>query len=65
VLILCLRALTCLNSEEGQDLEEYGLRLGKIAVIVMVAVTALGDSFLAFFEGLAAAVEAWSGGSTG
>jgi Flp pilus assembly pilin Flp len=65
VLILCLNVLDCLNSEDGQDLAEYGLLLGLIAVIVMVAVAALGDSLFAFFERLGAAVTAWSGGSTG
>jgi Flp pilus assembly pilin Flp len=66
VLTLYLYVFNWLNGEEGQDLAEYGLLLGLIAVIVMVAVAALGDSLRAFFDRLAAvAVAAWSGGGTG
>jgi pilus assembly protein Flp/PilA len=65
VLILCLYVFNWLNSEEGQDLAEYGLLLGLIAVIVMIAVAALGNSLLAYFNRIAAAVAAWSGGGTG
>jgi Flp pilus assembly pilin Flp len=53
-----------LNREEGQDLAEYGMLLGLIAVIVMVAVAVFGESLLAFFDRLAAAVVAWSLGGT-
>jgi pilus assembly protein Flp/PilA len=65
VLFLYLYVFNSLNSEEGQDLAEYGLLLGLIAVIVMVAVAALGNSLLGLFDRLAAAVSAWSGGGTG
>ena len=65
MLILSLNILNWLNSEEGQDLAEYGLLLGLIAVIVMIAVAALGNSLLAYFNRIAAAVAAWSGGGTG
>jgi pilus assembly protein Flp/PilA len=53
-----------LNPEEGQDLAEYGLLLGFIAVVLMVAVALLGDSLLAYFGTLATAVEDWAGGGT-
>jgi pilus assembly protein Flp/PilA len=65
VLILYLHVFNWLNSEEGQDLAEYGLLLGLIAVIVMIAVAALGNSLLAYFDTLSAAVGSWSGGGTG
>lgn len=65
MLKLYLSIRNRLNTEEGQDLAEYGLLLGLIAVIVMIAVAALGDSLLALFNRLAAAVAAWSGGGTG
>jgi pilus assembly protein Flp/PilA len=65
VLILYLYVSSWLDSEEGQDLAEYGLLLGLIAVIVMIAVAALGNSLLAYFNRIAAAVAAWSGGGTG
>jgi Flp pilus assembly pilin Flp len=65
VLSLYLYVFNWLGSEEGQDLAEYGLLLGFIAVIVMVAVAALGGSLLDYFNRIAAAVAAWSGGGTG
>jgi pilus assembly protein Flp/PilA len=65
MLNLYLNVRNWLNTEEGQDLAEYGLLLGLIAVIVMIAVAALGDSLLALFDRLAAAVASWSGGGTG
>jgi pilus assembly protein Flp/PilA len=65
VLILYLYVSSWLDREEGQDLAEYGLLLGLIAVIVMIAVAALGNSLLAYFNRIAAAVAAWSGGGTG
>jgi Flp pilus assembly pilin Flp len=45
-------------------LAEYALLLGLIAVVVMVAVMALGNSLLQFFNTIAAAVAAWAGGGT-
>jgi Flp pilus assembly pilin Flp len=54
-----------LRTEEGQDLAEYALLLGLIAVVVMVAVAALGDGLLAYFGSAAAAVMGWSGGGGG
>ena len=65
MLNLYLNIQNWLNTEEGQDLAEYGLLLGLIAVVVMIAVALLGDSLLAYFSVLAAAVEGWSGGGTG
>jgi pilus assembly protein Flp/PilA len=65
MLNLYLSIRNWLNSEEGQDLAEYGLLLGLIAVVVMIAVALLGDSLLAYFNVLAAAVEGWSGGAAG
>ena len=62
---LYLKIRDWLNAEAGQDLAEYGLLLGFIAVVVMIAVVLLGDSLLAYFNVLATAVEGWSGGSAG
>ena len=64
-MLLFLHVFNWLNSEEGQDLAEYGLLLGLIAVIVMVAVAALGDSLLGLFDRLAASVAGWSAAGTG
>lgn len=41
-------------SEKGQDLAEYGLLVGFIAIIVVVGASLLGDNLLAFFQFLAA-----------
>ena len=62
---LCLNIINWLNSEDGQDLAEYGLLLGLIAVVVMIAVVALGGSLLQLFGSLANSVASWSGGGTG
>jgi pilus assembly protein Flp/PilA len=65
MLNLYLSIQNWLYAEEGQDLAEYGLLLGLIAVVVMIAVAVLGESLLAYFNVLAAAVAGWSGGGTG
>jgi pilus assembly protein Flp/PilA len=65
MLYLYLKVQNWLNTEEGQDLAEYGLLLGLIAVVVMIAVGLLGDSLLGYFNVLAASVEGWSGGGAG
>ena len=65
MLSLYLYIRNWLNAEDGQDLAEYGLLLGLIAVIVMVAVAVLGEGLLALFNSLAESVASWSGGGTG
>jgi Flp pilus assembly pilin Flp len=65
MMIVFSNIRNCLNSEEGQDLAEYALLLGLIAVVVMVAVAALGDGLLAYFGSASAAVMGWSGGGGG
>jgi pilus assembly protein Flp/PilA len=58
--ILFLSVRNWLNNEEGQDLAEYGLLLGLIAVVVMIAVALLGESLLAYFDVLDTAVAGWT-----
>lgn len=41
------------RSENGQDLAEYGLLVGFIAIVVVVGASLLGDSLLALFQRLA------------
>jgi pilus assembly protein Flp/PilA len=65
MLNLYLSIRNWLNAEEGQDLAEYGLLLGLIAVVVMIAVVVLGESLLGYFDVLAASVDGWSGGGVG
>jgi pilus assembly protein Flp/PilA len=42
------------KSEKGQDLAEYGLLIALIALIVIVAVTLLGQSISNVFSSIAA-----------
>ena len=56
--------LEWLKNEEGQDLTEYGLLLGLIAVVMMVVVGAIGGSIFDIFSFLATSAEGWTGGGT-
>jgi len=47
------------KSEKGQDLAEYALLIGLIALIVMVAVGVLGINLLGVFDRIAAEVGTW------
>ena len=49
------------NSEKGQDLAEYALLLGLIALLVILAVTLLGDNLSALFSDMAVEVGGWFG----
>lgn len=40
------------TNEEGQGMAEYGLILAGIAVVVIVAIVALGERLTALFEGI-------------
>lgn len=41
-----------INDEEGQDLVEYALLLGFIAIIAVAAVTTLGTKVNSYFTGI-------------
>jgi Flp pilus assembly pilin Flp len=45
--------------EEGQDLSEYALLIGLLALVVMVAVDALGINLTAVFNNIALEVSTW------
>jgi pilus assembly protein Flp/PilA len=47
------------KSEKGQDLAEYALLLGLLALVVIVAVTLLGGNLSTLFSELASAVGTW------
>lgn len=47
------------NGEEGQDLAEYALLLGLIALIVILAVTILGENLSSLFSRMASQVGTW------
>jgi Flp pilus assembly pilin Flp len=64
MLNLYLSIRSWLNTEEGQDLAEYGLLMGFIAVVLVIAVAVVGEGLLAYFEVLGAEVEGWFAGVT-
>ena len=47
------------ESEHGQDLAEYAVFLGLIALVVMVAITILGTNISQIFSILATTIESW------
>ena len=47
------------RSERGQDLAEYALLIGLLALIVIVAVTLLGDQISLVFSVIANNISAW------
>jgi Flp pilus assembly pilin Flp len=49
MLNLYSRVLNCLNSEEGQDLAEYALLVGFIAIVVLAAIVLLTGALSNFF----------------
>lgn len=51
--------LFSMKSERGQDLAEYALLLGLIALIVILAVSILGESLSSLFSRMASEVGTW------
>ena len=47
------------KDEKGQDLSEYALLIGFIALVVLVAVTLLGTNISGVFTAIANAVAGW------
>jgi pilus assembly protein Flp/PilA len=64
MLNLYLRIRNWLKSEEGQDLAEYALLLGLIALIVLIAVGVLGQNLSSLFDSMATEIGGWFGGGT-
>ena len=50
------------QSEKGQDLAEYALLIGLIALVVLIAVTTLGANLNTLFTTMAAEVCTWFAG---
>lgn len=48
------------KDQRGQDLAEYGMLIGVIALVVLGAVTILGGSLDAVFTAIAGAVGPWA-----
>jgi Flp pilus assembly pilin Flp len=47
------------ESEQGQDVTEYAMLIGLIALVLFVAVTVLGDNLSGVYDRLASYVGAW------
>lgn len=47
------------SSEKGQDLAEYALLIGLIALVVILAVTLLGENISAVFSRIAVEISTW------
>ena len=48
------------RNEKGQDLAEYALLIGLIALIVIIAVTLLGTEISTIFSAIANNIGAWN-----
>jgi pilus assembly protein Flp/PilA len=48
-----LRLMAWVEGQKGQTMAEYGLILALVAVVVITAITLLGNNLLAFFDSLA------------
>ena len=46
--------------EKGQDLAEYALLIGLIALIVILAVTLLGEQISSIFSRIATNISSWN-----
>ena len=54
---------TIIRKEKGQDLAEYALLIGLIALIVILAVTLLGTEISEIFSTIANNIGSWNVGS--
>jgi pilus assembly protein Flp/PilA len=52
------------KDEKGQDLSEYAMLIGVIALVVLFAVTELGTNLSTVFSNIATEVGGWFGGTT-
>ena len=51
------------RSEQGQDLAEYALLIGLNALIVIVAITLLGNNISTIFDAIANNISTWNIGT--
>ena len=56
---LYLRMRSWFGREEGQDLAEYALLIGLIALVVILAVTFLGGQLSSLFSTIGSHVAGW------
>ena len=62
MLKLYLRIRNMLINEDGQDLAEYALLIGLIALVVMGSVQILGENLDTLFSDIATEVGGWVSG---
>jgi pilus assembly protein Flp/PilA len=60
---LYLYLVNLFRREEGQDLAEYAILLGLIALVVMIAVILLGTNLSTLFGNMGSAVGTWFTGT--
>ena len=58
MLSLYTYLMNWLNSEDGQGMAEYGLIIALIAVVVIVALTAIGTNIKLMFESVVTGLQA-------
>ncbi|MCX6032334.1 MAG: Flp family type IVb pilin [Chloroflexi bacterium] len=56
MLSLYIRLMNWLNEQEGQGMAEYGLIIALVAIVVIVALTALGTNLTKIFTSIGTAV---------
>jgi len=54
-----IRTLIAAKGEKGQDLAEYALLIGLIALVVVAAVTVLGGGICTVFNTIASTIQTW------
>ncbi len=60
---LYLYLVSLFRRAEGQDLAEYAILIGLIAIVVMVAVILLGRNLSTLFQSMGSAVGEWFAGT--
>ncbi len=56
MLSLYMRLMNWLNEQEGQGMAEYGLIIALVAIVVIVALTALGTNLTTIFASIGTAI---------
>ena len=59
MVTIYLKVRSWFEREEGQDLSEYALLIGLIALVTLGAVTVLGEEISGVFQGIATEVGTW------
>lgn len=57
MMMYLFNLLQMMKSKKGQGMVEYGLIIGLIAIVVIIALTALGGGLKGIFENISGVVE--------